>query len=159
MTPSALEESWKAQLRVLGEFIRTQRKLANLSLREMAALTDLSNAYLSQVERGLHEPSVRVLRAIAEALGLRADALLAEVGIVGDRAEPRGSETTEAAIRSDPALSEEQKEALLSVYRSYRPKATRTSSADGACASMPAAAGGSPRRSRTTIAGSTRITV
>jgi len=119
MTPSALEESWKAQLRVLGEFIRTQRKLARLSLRELAALTDLSNAYLSQIERGLHEPSVHVLRAIAEALGLPPDALLAEVGLVADRTDSRGAETTEAAIRSDPGLTDEQKEALLSVYRSY----------------------------------------
>jgi transcriptional regulator with XRE-family HTH domain len=120
MTPSALEQSWKAQLRVLGEFIRTQRKLARLSLRELAALTDLSNAYLSQIERGLHEPSVHVLRAIAEALGLPPDALLAEVGLVADRGDSRGPEATEAAIRSDPGLTDEQKEALLSVYRSYR---------------------------------------
>jgi transcriptional regulator with XRE-family HTH domain len=120
MTPSPLEESWKAQLGMLGEFIRTQRKLANLSLREMAALTDLSNAYLSQVERGLHEPSVRVLRAIAEALGLPPDALLAQAGLGGTREDGRSAESTEAAIRSDPGLTSEQKEALLSVYRSYR---------------------------------------
>jgi transcriptional regulator with XRE-family HTH domain len=120
MTPSPLEESWKAQLGMLGEFIRTQRKLANLSLREMAALTDLSNAYLSQVERGLHEPSVRVLRAIAEALGLPPDALLAQAGLGGTGEDGRSAESTEAAIRSDPGLTSEQKEALLSVYRSYR---------------------------------------
>jgi transcriptional regulator with XRE-family HTH domain len=120
MTPSAFEESWKAQLSVLGEFIRTQRKLARLSLRELAALTDLSNAYLSQIERGLHEPSVHVLRAIAEALGLPPDALLAEVGLVADRDDSSRAETTEAAIRSDPGLTDAQKEALLSVYRSYR---------------------------------------
>ncbi|MCA1682824.1 MAG: helix-turn-helix domain-containing protein [Actinobacteria bacterium] len=117
---SSFEDSWKAQVRVLGEFIRTQRKLSNLSLREMAALTDLSNAYLSQVERGLHEPSVRVLRAIAAALGLPPDALLAEAGLVGERDEARGRETTEAAIRSDPNLTDGQKEALLTVLHSYR---------------------------------------
>lgn len=116
----SLEDSWKAQVRMLGEFIRTQRRLANLSLREMAALTDLSNAYLSQVERGLHEPSVRVLRSIAEALGLSADALLVEAGLVGDRGESRPPQATEAAIRSDPSLSEAQKDALLTVLRSYR---------------------------------------
>ncbi len=117
---SSLEDNWKAQVRMLGEFIRTQRRLANLSLREMAALTDLSNAYLSQVERGLHEPSVRVLRSIAEALGLSADALLAEAGLAGDRGESRAPQATEAAIRSDPGLSEAQKDALLTVLRSYR---------------------------------------
>jgi transcriptional regulator with XRE-family HTH domain len=62
---SGLDGPWKGQLQALGEFIRAQRKLANLSLREMADLTHVSNAYLSQIERGLHEPSVRVLRAVA----------------------------------------------------------------------------------------------
>src|SRR5689334_12386049 len=101
---SSFEESWKAQLLMLGEFIRTQRKLANLSLREMAALTDLSNAYLSQIERGLHEPSVRVLRSIALALGLPPDALLAHAGLLGDRDDSQAAVATEAAIRADPTL-------------------------------------------------------
>ena len=60
-----VEDAWKAQIEALGGFIHTQRKLAQLSLRELADLTSLSNAYLSQVERGLHEPSVRVLKSIA----------------------------------------------------------------------------------------------
>jgi transcriptional regulator with XRE-family HTH domain len=117
---SSFEQGWKAQVELLGEFIRSQRKLANLSLREMAALTDVSNAYLSQVERGLHEPSVRVLRSIAEALGLPPDALLAHAGLLGNRAEGDATASTEAAIRSDPTLSAEQKDALLTVLRSYR---------------------------------------
>ena len=117
---SSFEEGWKAQVQMLGEFIRTQRKLANLSLREMAALTDLSNAYLSQVERGLHEPSVRVLRSIAAALGLPPDALLAQAGLFGEPGEWREHESAEAAIRADSGLSSEQKEALLTVLRSYR---------------------------------------
>ena len=117
---SSFEESWKAQLQMLGGFIRTQRKLANLSLREMAALTDLSNAYLSQIERGLHEPSVRVLRSIALALGLPPDTLLAHAGLLGDRDDAQAAVATEAAIRADPTLTDDQKEALLSVLRSYR---------------------------------------
>jgi transcriptional regulator with XRE-family HTH domain len=117
---SSFEQGWKAQVELLGEFIRSQRKLANLSLREMAALTDVSNAYLSQVERGLHEPSVRVLRAIAEALGLPPDALLAHAGLGGNPADGDATASTEAAIRSDPTLSAEQKDALLTVLRSYR---------------------------------------
>jgi transcriptional regulator with XRE-family HTH domain len=117
---SSFDESWKAQLQMLGEFIRTQRKLANLSLREMAALTDLSNAYISQIERGLHEPSVRVLRSIALALGLPPDTLLAHAGLLGDRDDSQAAIATEAAIRADPTLSDEQKEALLTVLRSYR---------------------------------------
>ncbi|MEA2591959.1 MAG: hypothetical protein QOD62_1790 [Actinomycetota bacterium] len=113
----------------LGSFIRSQRRLANLTLREMAELAKVSNPYLSQIERGLHEPSVRVLRSIASALNISADTLLAQAGLldgsgppsvddVGDGAE-REATTTEAAIRLDPALTESQKEALLAVYRGF----------------------------------------
>ena len=117
-----MEDAWAGQMQALGEFIRTQRSLARLSLRELAGLTDLSNAYLSQVERGLHEPSVRVLKAIAEALDLSSATLLAQAGLLrDDEARPEGAsvERTEATIRADPTLSEDQKEALLAVYRSY----------------------------------------
>ena len=107
---------WQTQLETLGEFLRTQRKLANLSLRDLAAMTDLSNAYLSQIERGMHEPSVRVLRSIAQALDLSANTLLAQAGLVDDATTAR---PTEEAIRADPVLSNEQKQALLAVYRSY----------------------------------------
>ena len=117
-----MEDAWKGQMEALGDFIRTQRGLARLSLRELAGLTDISNAYLSQVERGLHEPSVRVLKAIAEALDLSSATLLAQAGLLRDgEAGPEGAsvERTEATIRADPTLSEDQKEALLAVYRSY----------------------------------------
>jgi len=73
-------DAWQAQLGPLGAFIRAQRQLADLSLREMAALTQISNAYLSQVERGLHQPALTVLRAIANALGLTTEQLLAKAG-------------------------------------------------------------------------------
>ena len=108
---------WQDQVEALGAFIRTQRKLANLSLRELASLTDLSNAYLSQIERGLHQPSVRVLRSIAQALDLSASTVLAQAGLLDDR--DGGRAATEEAIASDPVLSDAQKEALLAVYRSY----------------------------------------
>src|SRR5918996_595608 len=77
---SAVPGPWQVQLGALGAFIRAQRQLADLSLREMAALTRISNAYLSQVERGLHQPSLTVLRAIADALGLTTEQLLAKAG-------------------------------------------------------------------------------
>jgi transcriptional regulator with XRE-family HTH domain len=120
----AAQDPWRAQLESLGEFIRTQRKLAQLSLRQLAERTDVSNPYLSQIERGLHEPSVRVLRAIAKALDLSAETLLSQAGLLEDGRGREGATTgsppaTEAAIRADPALSESQKEALLAVYRSY----------------------------------------
>jgi len=119
-----MEDAWTGQMQALGGFIRTQRSLARLSLRKLAGLTDLSNAYLSQVERGLHEPSIRVLKAIAEALDLSYETLLAQAGLLRDDeaqpgAEASSVERTEATIRSDPTLSEDQKEALLAVYRSY----------------------------------------
>ncbi len=121
----------------LGRFIRAQRKLANLSLRRLADLTDVSNPYLSQIERGRHEPSVRVISAIARALNLSAETLLDQAGIFGDPDAPGDSDTpgdtdpqplsTEAAIRADPRLTDDQKAALLSVYRSYV-EATRNES-------------------------------
>jgi transcriptional regulator with XRE-family HTH domain len=109
-----------AHLRALGSFIRAQRKLANLSLRQAAALANVSNPYLSQIERGLHEPSVRVLRSIAKALDVSAETLLDSAGLLDDERPPTPSSDTEAAIRADALLTDEQKQALLSVYRSYR---------------------------------------
>ena len=97
-------DPWHAQLGALGAFIRAQRQLADLSLREMAALTRISNAYLSQVERGLHQPSLTVLRAIADALGLTTDQLLAKAGwtrAVADDVPPGQQANTEASIRND----------------------------------------------------------
>jgi transcriptional regulator with XRE-family HTH domain len=109
------------QPNILGSFIRAQRQMANLSLRQLSALTEVSNPYLSQIERGLHEPSMRVLRSIAEALNVSAETLLKQAGLVNEGAngDHRAGETTEAAIRSDRRLSAAQKRALLSVYRSY----------------------------------------
>jgi transcriptional regulator with XRE-family HTH domain len=109
------------RVRQLGEYIRLQRQMADLSLRGMADLTKVSNAYLSQVERGLHQPSLRVLQAIAEALNIPADTLLAEAGVGSAAADhPAGARGgTEAAIRNDPDLTAEEREALLRIYRSF----------------------------------------
>src|SRR6201985_2830146 len=106
----------------LGSYIRMQRQLADLSLRQLADLTKVSNAYLSQVERGLHQPSLRVLRSIADALNLSADTLLAQAGMAGagNGGEAPAGSRTEAAIRNDPELGPEEKETLLRVYRSLR---------------------------------------
>ena len=104
--------------RMLGDFIRAQRQMANLSLRQLSALTEVSNPYLSQVERSIHEPSVRVLRSIANALNVSAETLLEQAGLFSD-AEKIDDEATEGAIRADRRLTESQRRALLSVYRSY----------------------------------------
>jgi len=103
---------------MLGSFIRAQRQMANLSLRQLSALTEVSNPYLSQVERGLHEPSVRVLKSIADALNVSAETLFEHAGLISGT-EPLDDEATEAAIRADRRLTEAQRRALLSVYRSY----------------------------------------
>ncbi len=126
-TVSVTDNPWATQQEAFGAFLRSQRRLAKLSLRDMAERTKVSNAYLSQLERGLHAPSVRVLRSIGKALDLSAEAMLAQAGLMED--EPGDGDatnesvprqpTTESAIRSDPTLSDDQKDALLSVYRSY----------------------------------------
>src|SRR6202167_5140346 len=118
--------SGQAQREALGSFIRTHPQMANLSLPQLADLTSLSNPYLSQVERGLHEPSVRVLKAISDALNVSAETLLAQAGLVdavaGEKAgapdEAGEEERTEAAIAADTRLNDDQKAALTAVYRS-----------------------------------------
>ena len=119
----------------LGPYLRAQRRLARLSLRQMADLAGVSNPYLSQIERGLHEPSVRILRSIAEALNLSAETVLEQAGLLS-RDEAEATNTADA-IRHDPDLNEDQKLALLSVYHSYR-----TSSMGGAAASARGSGGG-----------------
>ena len=119
-------DPWETQKEALGSFIRAQRKMANLSLRQLAELTSLSNPYLSQLERGLHQPSVRVLKLISDALNVSAETLLAEAGLIdpagpGEDARGAGSASTEDAIRADERLSGDQKAALIAVYRSMLP--------------------------------------
>ncbi|MEA2384514.1 MAG: hypothetical protein QOH72_4485 [Solirubrobacteraceae bacterium] len=122
----------KAWLDALGALIRAQRVTAGLSLRELAERTKVSNAYLSQIERGLHEPSISVLGAIAAALDVSLEALLAHAGLLpsGGADGESGAlvRDTEAAIISDPELSEAQRVALLSIYRSFVPARRRSRS-------------------------------
>lgn len=121
----ATEGSEKAWLDALGALIRAQRMTAGLSLRELAVRTNVSNAYLSQIERGLHEPSISVLRAIAAALDVPLEALLARAGLLPERGGALVHDT-EAAILGDAALSEPQRVALLSIYRSFVPTRPRS---------------------------------
>jgi len=117
-----MTESRDSQMEALGAFIRSKRKLANLSLRQLAERTRLSNPYLSQIERGLHQPSVRVIRLISDALNVSAETLLAQAGLLRqDRAGDTNAErtsTVEEAIQAEDRLSAEQKSALVAVYRS-----------------------------------------
>lgn len=110
------DDPWMQQFDAFGQFIRTQRKLAKLSLRQLAAASELSDAYLSQLERGQHAPSIRVLKSLADAFGMTPAMMLAQAGLLVDESVPIG---TEMAIRADPRLTEAQKEALLAVYRGF----------------------------------------
>jgi transcriptional regulator with XRE-family HTH domain len=110
-------------MEALGDFIRHRRKQANLSLRQLAEKTRLSNPYLSQIERGLHQPSMRVIKLIADALNVSAETLLTQAGLLHhgeDSAEqdPGDSPAVEDAISGDSRLSDQQKSALISVYKS-----------------------------------------
>ena len=117
------EDPWKAQLRGARRAAARPAPAADLSLRELSERTKVSNAYLSQLERGLHEPSLSVLRAIASALGVPLGSLLTRAGVLEAEEADGGADVreTEAAILRDPELSEPQRTALLSVYRSFVP--------------------------------------
>jgi len=110
---------------MLGSFIRAQRQMANLSLRQLSAMADVSNPYLSQVERGLHEPSVRVLKSIADALNVSAETWLEQAGLISTD-ESQDDDATKRAICGDRRLTQAQRRALLSVYRSYVEANTET---------------------------------
>jgi transcriptional regulator with XRE-family HTH domain len=121
-----MNDPWDSQMQALGSFIRNKRKLANMSLRQLAERTKLSNPYLSQIERGLHQPSVRVIRLISDALNVSAETLLAQAGLLhrDGAAEPAaaaGPPGIEAAIRAERRLTEQQKSALIAVLHSMLP--------------------------------------
>ena len=103
--------------RELGEFIREQRSLARLSLRRLSDMAGISNPYLSQIERGLRKPSAEILQQIAKALRISAETLYVQAGILEP---PSGSPDLTRAIMSDQSISEEQKQALVRIYLSFR---------------------------------------
>lgn len=103
----------------LGEFIQNQRRLANMSIRELARVAKVSNPYLSQIERGLYKPSAKVLKALAEALEVSAETLYAKVGLMEESGDADLGSSVEDAVRADSRLSPDQKKSLLQVYRSF----------------------------------------
>ena len=100
----------------VGDFIRTQRELMSLSMRQLAGLANVSNPYLSQIERGVYTPSAQVLKGIADALDMSAETLYREAGLLDDSVERPGL-SVEDAIRVDSRLTQEAKQALIQVYR------------------------------------------
>lgn len=109
------DEQWKA----LGEFIHSQRRLADLTLRQLADMARVSNPYLSQVERGLYRPSAQVLKGIAEALDMSAETLYSQAGLLAGEGPTQGPPAIEDAIRLDKRLTHDQKQALMQVYRGF----------------------------------------
>jgi transcriptional regulator with XRE-family HTH domain len=100
----------------IGGYIRSQREQAQVSLRQLARATGVSNPYLSQIERGLRKPSAEVLQQIAKGLRISAEALYVQAGILDERP---ASVVTDAVF-ADPTLTERQKQVLLDIYRSFR---------------------------------------
>ena len=101
----------------LGQFIREQRSVAQLSLRKLSELADVSNPYLSQIELGLRHPSAEILQQIARALEISSETLYVRAGILD---EPDGTVDVVAEVRRDPALNEEQKKTIVRIYESFR---------------------------------------
>ncbi|MEV7414642.1 helix-turn-helix transcriptional regulator [Streptomyces sp. NPDC089919] len=102
----------------LGEYLREQRRTAQLSLRQLAEAAGVSNPYLSQIERGLRKPSADILQQLAKALRISAETLYVRAGILDER-EP-GEVETRAVILADPTINERQKQVLLQIYESFR---------------------------------------
>ncbi|GAA2270031.1 hypothetical protein GCM10010145_00450 [Streptomyces ruber] len=103
----------------LGEYLREQRRNAQLSLRQLADAAGVSNPYLSQIERGLRKPSAEVLQQVAKALRISAETLYVRAGIL-DAERDREEVETRAVILADPTLNERQKQVLLQIYESFR---------------------------------------
>jgi transcriptional regulator with XRE-family HTH domain len=109
----------------LGDYIRRQRELQELSLRQLADLVGISNPYLSQIERGLREPSEKVLDAIARSLELSAEGLYEQGGRRRGEDDDEQEPAVVAAIRADRTLTARQRQALLEVYDAFTARSSR----------------------------------
>ncbi len=115
----------------LGEFIREQRRTAQISVRQLAKLAGVSNPYLSQIERGLRRPSAEIMQQIAKGLRISAEALYVQAGILDERVV--GGAVVDAVI-ADPTITERQKHVLLEVYDSFRKENLRRDADDATAA-------------------------
>ncbi len=134
----------------LGEYLREQRRTAQLSLRQLAEAAGVSNPYLSQIERGLRKPSAEVLQQVAKALRISAETLYVRAGILDEK--ERDELETRAVILADPSINERQKQVLLQIYDSFRKENAAENAAESAAATAPATA---PESAAETAAGST----
>ncbi|HEX2090349.1 MAG TPA: helix-turn-helix transcriptional regulator [Actinomycetota bacterium] len=113
-------------VRGVGEYIRSQRTNARLSLKKVSALAGVSIPYLSQIERGLRKPSADILQAIAKALRVSAETLYVQAGFLDDRSVP----DVATAILADPTITERQKQALLQIYEAFRDETGRAGTSE-----------------------------
>jgi len=104
-----------------GEFVKAQRRLAQVSQRNLARMSGVSDSYLSQIERGNYRPSPQVVKALAQAFGLKPEQLYTMLGFMDEETND-GQRTVEQAIQLDPKLEPAQKDALIRVYRSFLEK-------------------------------------
>jgi transcriptional regulator with XRE-family HTH domain len=107
----------------LGDHLKEQRKIAQLSIRQLAAAAGVSNPYLSQIERGIRRPSAGVLQQIAKALRISAEQLYVHAGLLEDSDHqplPGGGQEVAIAVLADPTLTERQKHVLLDIHASFR---------------------------------------
>ena len=107
----------KIEVSGLGGFIRDQRDQAQMSLRQLAKAAEVSNPYLSQVERGLRKPSAEILGRIAQGLRISAESLYVQADILDER---EGDEAVTTAIAADPTLTERQRTTLLQIYAAFQ---------------------------------------
>ncbi|MGA5067385.1 helix-turn-helix domain-containing protein [Streptomyces exfoliatus] len=134
----------------LGEYLREQRRTAQLSLRQLAEAAGVSNPYLSQIERGLRKPSAEVLQQVAKALRISAETLYVRAGILDEK--ERDELETRAVILADPSINERQKQVLLQIYDSFRKENAAENAAESAAETAPETA---PESAAETAAGST----
>ena len=132
MSPSADDQQKSASdarltAGALGDFIREQRRIARLSLRKLSDMADISNPYLSQIERGLRKPSAEILQQLAKALRISAETLYVQAGILDEKAQ--GQTDLATAISDEKTLTDTQKRALLQILRSFQAE-NRTIAAD-----------------------------
>jgi transcriptional regulator with XRE-family HTH domain len=123
-------------VRDVGRYIREQRRQAELSLRNLARQAGVSNPYLSQIERGLRQPSSKILKDIAKALRISAETLYLRAGILDS--DEQDSDLV-AAILREPHLTERQKQVLIEIYQSFRATSEANPDPDGTRAAAPAA--------------------
>lgn len=110
-------EPGRSRLDELGQYIKSRREAAELSLRNLAKIAGVSNPYLSQIERGLRKPSAEILQAIAKGLEISSETLYVKAGILEERPDDHD---VESAIHRDAHLTDAQRSALIEMYRSFR---------------------------------------